>query len=254
VRAEPLTKIPGNTTGSEATGNREHAVGFSLISRFDKPTSHMRYGGTREIDKSRVHAAHLLHHELHGPYKAPWNIALADHGLNTPNMSNIEGPIVKLVKSDKRLRYTVAIRYFNNSPPPANAMTDASSALADVQKWVGFYIAQSATITAHEWDGSAYSKKVGGGTATGKMTPIKGEPNIPMEQQVLSELRSRLIATDSFVEGSLKFTATTVTSVDIFAKDVMGTKAEIIRKAFEFLLGTDQIRKVPGRKPYFVRD
>lgn len=253
VRAEPLTKIPGNTTGSSATGDREHAVGFGLISRYDKPTSHQRSGIAVDVDKSRVTAAHLLHHELHGPYKLPWNIALADQALNN-RMSTIEGPIVKLVKSGKRLRYGVTVSYYNNNPPPANAMTDTSPTLADVRKWVDFYIAKSATITAHEWDGSAYKMSVGGGTAEGEQTPIKGEPTVPVEKQVLDELQARLVPTNIQADGGTNYTATTVTSIDTFARDVMGTKAPIIRKAFDTLLDSGQVRKFSARGPFFVRN
>ena len=253
VRAEPLTRIPGNTTGSAATGSREHANGFALVSRFDQPTSHTRHGGTITVDKSRVTAAHLLHHGIHGPYEAPWNIVLADQGLNN-RMAGIEGPIVALVNSGKRLRYSVTVTYHSNVAPPARAMTDPSPALADVRQWVDFYIASSATITAHEWDGSAYTRPAGGGSAPGAQTPIRGEPAIPVDQQVLRELRSSRVPSQIVTEGSTTYTATTVTAIDTFARDVMGTEAQIVRNAFAALTSSGQVRKFSTRGPFFVRN
>lgn len=253
VRAEPLTRIPGNTTGSAATGDRDHAYGFALVSRFDQPSPHTRFGGTVTVDKSRVTAAHLLHHGLHGPYEAPWNIALADQGLNN-RMAGIEGPIVTAVNAGKRLRYNVAVSYFNNTTPPPRAMTDPAPALADVRQWVDFYIASSITITAHEWDGTAYTRPAGGGSAPGVQTPIRGQPAIPMEQQVLGELRSRLVQSQTVTEGSNTYTATSVSAIDTFARDVMRTEAQVVRTAFAALTGSGQIRKFSSRGPFYIRN
>ncbi len=172
---EPLTKNPGNTTGQAAAG-RLATKGDTFANAFvpkkaSKPKQN-RNGDTIQVTMTPLVQAHLLNHELHGPFNAQ-NIALADAQLNA-QMKGAEGP-AKTAAANEKIKYRVTVTYHSEQEPPADTTNIPDPVVATVKSWVGFYIAKSIVVTASKWGGSGYSVPLPGANASGGIPPVSNE-------------------------------------------------------------------------------
>ncbi len=187
IRAEPLTKNPGNTKGSPASGNPSHAAGYALMKRWDQPTT-----GRTGIDQTRITGCHLLNGDLHGPYTEAWNIALADQALNN-KMTPHEAAVKTAVDAGEKVKYEVSMKYHNNKVPPPEAMTlKNEDDIGKVQSWIGYYGAIEAKMVAKAWDKkkNSYSKKVVSATVTSSLPPVKGQAAVNVNQVIVDALKA----------------------------------------------------------------
>ncbi|MBM4202332.1 MAG: hypothetical protein FJ189_13765 [Gammaproteobacteria bacterium] len=251
VHAEPLTRNPGNTTGTSATGYREHATGFALVSRWDQPKAHTRHGGTVEVEKSRVSAAHLLHHELHGPYEAPWNIVLADQGLNN-SMAPLERRAVGEKNRGVRIRYHVSVRYWNDTLPPAVAMTVEEAEVEQVQSWIGYYIARTITVAAHAFESGSYSRQIVSQSVPGNLTPVRGQVTPTLDDQIITALRQRVSGPPVVIDGQ-QYGNTGITSSRDIATEVVHVQYPPVNSAVQRLIAAGRLSKASPRGPFLVK-
>lgn len=115
VKADPLTKIPGNTQGEDTGGRALVPLGEDL-----KIAANTGESSTGKNTQSRNWKhVHLLSHLLHGPYQL-WNIVIGDtqlnsdlasfeHGVRKGTGSNFAG---KSVKENYIYYYEVNVNYF----------------------------------------------------------------------------------------------------------------------------------------------
>lgn len=97
VIAQPLTKIPGNTSGSSP---KENPDGWDKIAPQERASNWVR--------------AHLLNHQLHGP-GVRWNLFPGSKQMNTAQMENqVESPAKRMLwRENKVLYYNVVVVYGN---------------------------------------------------------------------------------------------------------------------------------------------
>lgn len=173
VMAEPLTRNAGNTTGSGTSG-RLDTVGDRFVTGFVPKTTSKpkrnRKGDLVQVTMQPLIQAHLLNHELHGPFNAQ-NIALADRSLNGL-MSGAENN-AKTHAAQQQLKYRVTVTYHSNTAPPK--MPDEVPEPDVVRGWVGYYIAKSIVVTASKWDGSGYGIALAGANAAGGIPPVSNQ-------------------------------------------------------------------------------
>lgn len=173
---EPLTKNPGNTKGQPTTSTPLPTEGYrfatSFVPKQAKKPKLDRYGNTIQIIMSPLIQAHLINHELHGPY-APRNIALSDSQLNA-QMKGAEGP-AKTAAETEKISYRVTVVYHSDQKPPADTTNIPEPITETIQSWVGFYIAKEIVVKSIKWGGSAYSVPLTPATAKGGIPPVSGQ-------------------------------------------------------------------------------
>lgn len=99
VTAEPLTQIPGNTTGSAP---RERAFGWGYAQKLNR-------------SKDEWVRMHLLSHKLHGPGVA-WNLAIGPKSANKAMESQIESYAKFWLSKGEVLFYSTEATYYSAEP------------------------------------------------------------------------------------------------------------------------------------------
>jgi hypothetical protein len=202
--AEPLTMNAGNTTGKGTSGRLDTAGDRFVTSFVAKQTSKPkpnRKGDLVQVTMQPLIQAHLLNHELHGPFVAS-NIALADRSLNS-SMSGAENN-AKTHAAKGRLKYRVAVTYHSETPPPKTI--DETPEPEVIRGWVGFYIAKSVVLTVSEWNGSGYGTALPGANAAGGIPPVANqiiESALSQATKVLAANRTATTDKDGYVETAL---------------------------------------------------
>ena len=188
----PLTKNPGNTTGSGASG-RLGTAGDRFVDKFVKKSSHTRHdkdGNEIEVRMNPLDQVHLLHSDLHGPFSAE-NIALGDKSLNG-QMRAAEQAAIAAIKADGQVRYRVSVAYHSNVAPPDDVSEIPGSVDQTIKSWIGYYIAQTMTVTSAKMSGTEYSVALTGATASGDLPPIHGEVVETMDDRCMRVARANL--------------------------------------------------------------
>lgn len=100
IRAEPLTKLPGNTNGQPLPGGTTPPFpqGWPLVSRIN---------ATGTVDWRRIH---LLSHRMHGPIQL-WNLVPGRTAMNSAMETIESGITAELYNDNKTLSYTVTVNY-----------------------------------------------------------------------------------------------------------------------------------------------
>jgi hypothetical protein len=104
VRAEPLTKKAGNTTGSRPSGTLK---GWDHVMQIDHELLNPKKG---HWGPAYWVAAHLLSEKLHGPGK-PWNTVPALKTDNTAMESGVESDAKQKIGEDEVLYYDASVTY-----------------------------------------------------------------------------------------------------------------------------------------------
>jgi hypothetical protein len=193
ARAEPLTKNPGNTTGSSAKG-RLGGPADELVTKFvPKGAEHERRdksGAKIKVTILLLDQVHLLHSALHGPFTQQ-NIALGDKSLNGQMRSAETGAQAAFVR--EKVSYVTNVTYFSNTPPVVvDPIPDPI--VPTVQGWVGYYVAKSMTVVSKQWDGSAYGKALPGASASGTLPGVKSQVIESAETSAMKILRASVTA------------------------------------------------------------
>lgn len=191
ARAEPLTKNPGNTTGSAAKG-RLGGPADAIVNQFvPKGAPHKRRdksGNKYTVSILLLDQIHLVHAVLHGPFSQQ-NIALGDKSLNG-QMRLAERAAVKAFVTDK-VSYTVNVAYFNDTKPVVvDPIPDPI--VPTVQGWVGYYIAKSMTVVSKKWKDKSYSIDLTGVSATGTLPAVATQVIEPAEVSAMKALRAAI--------------------------------------------------------------
>ena len=114
AQAEPLTRLAGNTRGTEPPrGNPNIPPGWSHVLLIDGPTP-SNYG-----------RSHLVSMEFHGP-GADWNLTPAKETVNSSMRSGVEQEVknVFTAEPDAVLSYKTEVTYFQQSDPAKSYETD----------------------------------------------------------------------------------------------------------------------------------
>lgn len=190
VRAEPLTKNPGNTTGEPAKG-RLDTEGDRLVSQFVQKKEHERhdgFGNTIKVSMLPLDQVHLLHSDLHGPFGAE-NIALGDKSLNGQMRPAEKG--AKGAYDSGKVSYVVNVTYFSDTKP---TVVDPIPAPIEetVKSWVGYYIAKSMTVISKKAEGDAYNVALEGAAASGTLPPVTGQIVERVEVSAMKALRAAI--------------------------------------------------------------
>jgi hypothetical protein len=250
VVADPLSVNPGNTKGGEATGNRDHTVGFDLVSKWEKKTV-----GRTNIEQSRVTATHILPAGVHGPYNKAWNVPLTDQSLNNTmrhkgGKNSVEQKTLDNFR-DSQLRYVVDVEYFNNNKPPDEAYTVANEDPNIVKDWVGFFIAKKFVISIKKWDGAAYSINVHNGFVPGQMVPVQGQEVKKLHVVVLEFLNDNKIDSEEHTtEDGTVYVKTTYGSVKTLASDIQRDNEKVRLSVNKLLSDGDLMKK---SKKFYVK-
>ena len=124
VKAEPLTKFPGNTTGQDlpAGGGGPSPVGWVFAQQSNKPDPSL---GTTSAGTSRRSVnwvrIHLLSHLLHGPAET-WNLVPGMQGVNS-NLRVLEHQTSARLKKGEHLSYKTEVVYKGGKPITGTTMT-----------------------------------------------------------------------------------------------------------------------------------
>lgn len=106
VRAEPLTKKAGNTTGSRPSGTLK---GWDHVMQIDHELLNPKKG---HWGPAYWVAAHLLSEKLHGPGK-PWNTVPALKTDNAAMESGVESDAKRKIGEDEVLYYDASVTYYS---------------------------------------------------------------------------------------------------------------------------------------------
>lgn len=124
VKAEPLTKFPGNTTGQDlpAGGGGPSPAGWVFAQQSNKPDPSL---GTTSAGTSRRSVnwvrIHLLSHLLHGPAQT-WNLVPGMQGVNR-NLRTLEHQTSARLKKGEHLSYKTEVVYKGGKPIAGTTMT-----------------------------------------------------------------------------------------------------------------------------------
>lgn len=139
VIADPLTRQPGNTKGSPASG-----IQFKeLIEAIVEPREQTITRDDKEIKRlafTMFSSAHLLADRLNGP-AIGWNLANTGKGLNS-EMKAPEKIAEDLKNKGAELKYVTTADYYND-PPPNDRNTIAAGNPDQKLKWLGGLVAKS---------------------------------------------------------------------------------------------------------------
>lgn len=104
IKASPLTRCPGNTTGSEPFSDPDWPHGWDCVVDSGETNLWVR--------------AHLLHHELHGPGDDRRNIIISDKSINGLMYRRVERDAVSRVwDHNEVLWYEVEVNHFTGAYP-----------------------------------------------------------------------------------------------------------------------------------------
>jgi hypothetical protein len=117
VKAEPLSKLPGNTTGEEASGSLT-TRGWDLVQEINSSSYiiNSETGKPETTSEGRLRLSkpwkrvHLLSHRLHGPFKV-WNVVPALQAVNSYLLGRVEDPTDKRLRNSSVLSFTATVTY-----------------------------------------------------------------------------------------------------------------------------------------------
>ncbi len=118
VLAEPLTKVPGNTTGSRP---HEDIPGWDYI--VTMPEKQRKYW----------EKLHLLSEKLHGPGES-WNLVPGRKRDNASMRNNSEATAKDLVNRNEILYYHVSVAYHNGTPEESNFPSQITVTFGQLRK------------------------------------------------------------------------------------------------------------------------
>ncbi|MCP4494535.1 MAG: DUF4157 domain-containing protein [Gammaproteobacteria bacterium] len=201
VTADPLTKRPGNTTGSASSGVQYR----SLLEAIIEPTTvtHSTTNTSRTVFSS-IRSSHLLAHKILGPAES-WNLANTGTSINS-NMRKPEDRAEALTNRGAELAYTTVAEYSENFPP--DRATIVAGTDTQRRSWLRGIIAQSykvdMVIKKQPTDGGATEKDESYGPYTDgdaffDRFALTGQPPVAIEEMVLAKATE--LATTATVDG-----------------------------------------------------
>jgi uncharacterized protein DUF4157 len=221
VMGMPLTKNPGNTTGSPTRG-RLDTVGDKFVTAFVSKTPYKRTkpnnpnGDTIMVSMLPLDQVHLLHEKLHGPFSKE-NIALGDKTLNK-GILKAEAAAIKEIGSGQ-IRYRVDLAYHSDAPPPEDPIEIPEPVVPTIRGWVGFYIARQATVSISRWVDNAYSAPFFSITARGEIPAVRDEKRESIDDLCFRVARENLDSSLRKVrEREVEYTPTTLNREDLEKK------------------------------------
>lgn len=169
VKAEPLTKLPGNTTGSPAPGSPASPAGWQLASSVNSASYIIGEDGKpeRTSDGSRLRLSkpfkrvHLLSHLLHGP-AIEWNLVSALQLVNSTFLSSFEDDMkTKTEEEGANLTFQIVVNYYNEDQNDLEVLDDEGTLIGRGNK---SDYPESFTVTRGEMknDNSGYETETKG--------------------------------------------------------------------------------------------
>lgn len=140
VRAEPLTKHPGNTKGSEAPGSSAEPKGWELAQAYNRVSYIRDEEGnylTRDDGVPRTSKpykrVHLVAWELHGPAEV-WNLVPAVQQVNSDFASRFETDLKQARDNDEELSLKVKVQYYGRSKKDIERKNESGELIAAANK------------------------------------------------------------------------------------------------------------------------
>jgi hypothetical protein len=162
VKADPLTKIPGNTQGSPAEGSSASPAGWQLASAVNSASYIIGSDGKPEKTScGRLRLSkpfkrvHLLSHLLHGP-AVEWNLVSAIQFVNSNFLSSFEDDMKTKSDEGKVQYFELSVNYYSGNEDLE--VLDDDGRLVGTGKKSDY--AESFTVIRGEekQDGSGYNK------------------------------------------------------------------------------------------------
>jgi hypothetical protein len=151
VRAEPLTRVPGNTHGEAQSGGGPNLSGWQYVSSVNSMSYILNSQGEPEKTSSeRLRLSkpwkkiHVLSHHLHGPLRI-WNLTPGTQQMNSAFLSNFESSLKIGVEEQKTYSLSVRLNYYSNQGRVKAILQGDRTVMASDSDFV-----ESATVTFGE--------------------------------------------------------------------------------------------------------